>query len=439
MSRHRRLRSSMDSTPLKVTIVGAGIGGLAAAIALRRAGHVVQIFESSQNKTEVGAGLALQANALRVLNVFGIRRENLKGATFAGFNIRDAVTGQGASTVWTDFAEAATDELKPLTCHRSDIHDELKRLATSSLSGSESEFHGLGPPAALHLGSKVVACDPATGSITLANGEVVTADLVIGADGVRSTIRTSILGGTPVVPLSKWSCYRCLLDASNLAAYPQLSWLTDSDEGAVDGPWNIDTKGDFAIFFVYFLRGTKALNFVALHYDPEQQGKPYIQPATKADILTAFSDVHDKFKALLDLPTLPQGTTTPAPPPIQVWRLLAVPPLPTWTNARALIMGDAAHGTLPTLGQGAAMAIEEAATLGCLLPLGTTAADVSRRLEAFEELRKARGEFVNRHSVEQGMPETRNFLANQQGIREYIIDHDAIQTAQEYYNTHFAA
>ncbi|KAF7289616.1 FAD/NAD(P)-binding domain-containing protein [Mycena chlorophos] len=430
------MESDRTGTPLKVTIVGAGIGGLAAAIALRHAGHVVQIFESSQNKTEVGAGIALQANALRVLNAFGMRRENLKGATFAGFNIRDAVTGQGVSTVWTDFAQAATDELNPLTCHRSDIHDELKRLATSS-SDSESEFQDQGPPAELHLGSKVVACDPAAGSITLANGEVITADLVIGADGVRSTIRTSILGGTPVVPLSKWSCYRCLLDASNLVAYPQLSWLTDAD--AVDGPWNIDTKGDFAIFFVYFLRGTKALNFVALHYDPEQEGKPYIQPATKADILTAFSHVHDKFKALLDLPTLPQGTTTPAPPPIQVWRLLAVPLLPTWTTARALIMGDAAHGTLLTLGQGAAMAIEEAATLGCLLPWGTAAADVPRRLQAFEELRKARGEFVNRHSVEQGMPETRNFLANQQGIREYIIDHDALKTAQKYYNAHFAA
>lgn len=84
------------------------------------------------------------------------------------------------------------------------------------------------------------------------------------------------------------------------------------------------------------------------------------------------------------------------------WQLRVLPLLPTWIRGRAALLGDAAHATLPTLGQGAAMAVEEAAALGSLLPLGTRREDVPKRLEAYQTLRKTRGEYVNREAFEEG-------------------------------------
>ena len=89
------------------------------------------------------------------------------------------------------------------------------------------------------------------------------------------------------------------------------------------------------------------------------------------------------------------------------WQLKVTPLLPTWIRGRAALLGDAAHATLPLLGQGLAMGLEDAATLGCLLPLGTTKEDVPTRLEAYQLLRKERGEYVNTESVAQATPEKR--------------------------------
>ncbi|KAJ7067359.1 FAD/NAD(P)-binding domain-containing protein [Mycena amicta] len=412
----------MDSArPLTITIVGAGLGGLSAAIALRRCGHVVRIFESSQIKTEIGAGISMQANSLRILKSFGYSRENLNSANFDGIKILDAITGQGRSIMWRSIDEAKAEGINSLTCHRSDMHDELKRVATS-----EGDFNG--PPAELHLGSKVVGCDPEAGTISLANGEQITADLVIGADGIHSVIRASILGETVTAPATGWSCFRCLLDASTIDDYPELSWLREG----VEGPWSISDESSpgLSIFFTYFIRGGTLINFVGFHVDPDQDDTAWTRPVTKADILSTFPAFHPKFRLLLDLPSVT---------PILRWQLRAMPMLPTWIKGRTAILGDAAHATLPLLGQGAAMAIEEAATLGCLLPFGTKAEDVPKRLEAFQELRKERGEFVNRESVAQALPkEKQTQTMNQQAkMRMYLVGHDAIKVGQEYYEAHF--
>ncbi|KAJ7067310.1 FAD/NAD(P)-binding domain-containing protein [Mycena amicta] len=395
------------------------MGGLSAAIALRRLGHVVKIFESSQIKKEIGAGIAFQANSVRILQSFGYSKENFKSVNFDGINVFNAVTGEGRSTPWTNAAKAHAEGISSLTCHRSDAHDELKRLATGE---------GEGSPAELHLGSKVVQCDPDAGTITLANGEEIASDLVIGADGIHSTIRTSILGESVTAPATSWSCFRCLLDTSKIEEYPELSWVREG----VEGPWNISVEGTFSIFFMFFVRGGNLLNFVGFHIDPNQDDAAWrqTQTATKADILSKFPTFHPKYRRLLDLPAVT---------PILRWQLRAIPLLPTWIKGRATLMGDAAHGTLPLLGQGAALAMEEAATLGCLLPFGTTAEEVPKRLEAFQELRKARGEFVNRESLAQVAPEKRGQFMNQREIHAYLVGHDALKVGQEYYEAHFGS
>nr|GAT50836.1 FAD/NAD(P)-binding domain-containing protein [Mycena chlorophos] len=423
----------MDSSthPLSITVVGAGIGGLAAAIALRRSGHRVKIFESSPHNlnTEFGAGISLQNNSLRILNAWGLLRENLHSVNFDGINIWDAVTGEGHSVTFPHLEQAKAKAINVLTCHRNDALEELKRLAVG-------DNDSLGSPAELFLDSKVVSCDPEAGSITLESGEVVTADLVIGADGIHSTIRTSILGESVTAYTTGLSCFRCPLDASNLADHPTLSWLNEG----IEAPWNITTvEGSrTSSFVVYFVRNREFLNLVAYYHDPHQEGKSWTdadaEPATKEDILATFPHLHAKFKALLDLLPPPAGS------PILRWQLRAMPLLSTWVKGRAMVMGDAAHATLPTFGQGAGMAIEEAATLGVLFPLGTTGAGVYGRLEAFQELCKGRGELVNSESAArvESQP-TRPRTISDRELQVYLVAHEAIKTAEEYSRLHFDA
>ena len=164
---------------------------------------------------------------------------------------------------------------------------------------------------------------------------------------------------------------------------------------------------------------------------------------TKEEILTKYHEFHPKFLRILDLPTVT---------PILRWQLRAMPLLPTWIRGRAALLGDAAHATLPLLGQGAAMAIEEAGTLGCLLPLGTTPDEVPARLEAYQALRKERGELVNTESVAQASPEMRGryircvwlfplapswvlkTLARE--LQTKLMQYDVFKAAQEYHDVH---
>ncbi|KAJ7196772.1 FAD/NAD(P)-binding domain-containing protein [Mycena pura] len=421
--------SHSEARPLNVSIVGAGIGGLAAAVSLRRRGHRVRVFESSQIKTEIGAGVGLQPNALRVLHQFGYSRENLKPKDFDGLVNFDAESGDGIEIPW--FHSTPSQEIHSVMCHRSDFHDELKRLAIGE---------GEGPPAKLHLDSKVLACDPEAGTITLANGEIIEADLVIGADGIHSVVRTSILGKVVKATATGWSCIRCLFDSSRLSEIDELAWL----RGGLSAPRVVTLKGGpFLSFFIYPVRNETLINFVGFHEDPKQDTPEWTPTVTKEEILTKYHEFHPKFLRILDLPTVT---------PILRWQLRAMPLLPTWIRGRAALLGDAAHATLPLLGQGAAMAIEEAGTLGCLLPLGTTPDEVPARLEAYQALRKERGELVNTESVAQASPEMRGryircgwlfplspswvlkILARE--LQTKLMQYDVFKVAQEYHDVH---
>ncbi|KAF8176118.1 FAD/NAD(P)-binding domain-containing protein [Mycena galopus ATCC 62051] len=402
-----------SSRPLKLSIIGAGIGGLAAAIALRRNGHHVQVFEASPTNTEIGAGVGVHANAVRILKQFGYSRDNLKPVEFEGNISFDAKDGTGITHPWLI---PRADEDRDLFCHRDDLHRELKRLA----------LEGEGPPVQLLLDSKVAACDPETGTVTLSSGEVIHADVVIGADGIHSVVRTSILGHSVKPPASGSTCFRCFFDASNLNEFTDLDWLTEGLDG---GRSVILKEASFRTFYIYCCRSGTLINFVGFYADPDQDSTAWTRSATLEEIREKFLHFHPKFLRILDLPLSS---------PILKWQLRALPILPTWIRGRTAILGDAAHATLPLLGQGAAMALEEGAVLGCLLPLGITREDVPARLEAYQTLRKARGEFVSVESALQAaVPAKRGTYATSREMQATIIDYDAIKVAQEYYDAHF--
>jgi salicylate hydroxylase len=174
------------------------------------------------------------------------------------------------------------------------------------------------------------------------------------------------------------------------------------------------------MLFMYPCRGGTLLNVAGLFEDPHQDDPGTFNPArsitikslciadprvhtgwksetSRAEVLETFADFHPKFQPVLA--ALDER--------VMKWQLRKVPALPTWVRGHAALIGDAAHATLPTLAQGAAMAVEEAGALGVLFPAGTTSADIPARLAAYQELRKERGEFVGRESLEQALLPTK--------------------------------
>ncbi|KAJ7512399.1 FAD/NAD(P)-binding domain-containing protein [Mycena galericulata] len=406
--------------PLKVSIVGAGLGGLVAALALRRNGHHIGIYEASENNTEIGAGVALQVNALRVLRTWGFSRESLKGIDYDGAVAFDAESGVGTTLSWQIPKKEDEPELHNVMCHRSDLHDELKRLAIGE---------GEGPPAQLHLDSKVVACDPDAGTITIANGETIHADVVIGADGIHSVVRTSILGHPEKALASGLSCFRCLLNAADLNQPSDLDWLRNGISGGRLVVWR--GGPGLRLLFIYPVREGTLINFFCIFTDPDQDKPDWTPTATREDILDTFKDFHPKFLRILDLPVVS---------PVLKWRLKTMPLLPTWIQGHSALLGDSAHATLPTLGQGACMAIEEAGALGTLFPLGTTRDEVPARLAAYQTLRKERGDFVNTESVAQtAVPEKLGLYLRSRELQALMMEYDALKVAQDYFTTHFSA
>ncbi|KAF7337008.1 FAD/NAD(P)-binding domain-containing protein [Mycena venus] len=400
--------------PLQVSIVGAGIAGLAAAISLRRSGHRVTVFEASQLNTEVDAGLSLQANAVRILEQFGCFKENLRAVDFDGVTTFDAKNGVGTPHPWL-FPRVGQD----LCCHRDDLHNELKRLAFGD---------GEGPSVQLWLDSKILACDPEEGAIFLGNSEIIYADVVIGADGTHSVVRTCVLR-QPVMPVeTNWACFRCLFDAPNRSEFVDLAWLTKGLNGARSVRMR---ENPLRQFFVYPVRNGTLLNFVGFYPESRRHQSVRTSPLTLEDIRQKFYDFHPKFLRILDLPLHS---------PILKLQLKALPQLPTWIRGRTTLLGDAAHSSLPMLSQGAAMAIEEAAALGCLLPVGTSREDVPARLEAYQTLRKARGEHASTSSMSQSTgPEKRGLYNRSQEMEASLIDHDTIKVTQAYVDAQFGS
>ncbi|KAJ6461624.1 hypothetical protein DFH09DRAFT_1296295 [Mycena vulgaris] len=315
----------------------------------------------------------------------------------------DSTGGEGTTNSWL-----IPLEKQNLLCHRSDFHAELERLAVGP---------GEGPPAVLHVASQVVGCDTEQGSLTLKDGQVIHGDVVLGADGISSTIRTHILGYVQKSLGSGWSCYRAVLDTSKFPGPPALGWLRDGASGLR----MVALRGSpFRMLLMYPCRNGTLLNFVATYDDPNQDDPAWSAVGTREEVQEAFAQFHEQFQPLLAvLPdSLGKGQQRTLPVLADV--------------------GDAAHATMPTLGQGAAMAVEDAGALGALLPAGTVRADVPARLAAYEALRKPRGEWVGRESLEQAVvPKQRGAYSRSKEMQQYMMEYDAVKAAEEYYRERF--
>ena len=348
----------------RVVVAGAGIGGLTLGIALARAGVEVDLYEQADELREVGAAVALSANGTRELYRLGvgealdavstqptelIYRDGRSGARIAAHPGGDAYRERFGAPYWG--------------VHRVDLQQTL----AGAFTAAASEEH-------LHLGQAVTAVDAEAGTLTLADGVMVAGDVVVGADGVHSTVRDAVTGPGSGPVYSGTSAFRGLVPVDALPSLP--------DPHAIQF-W----AGPDAHLLHYALgRDDDTVNFFAVLCGPAtwEGGN---RPAAENELLDAFAGWHPAVREMLA-----------AAPQSPRWPLLSQPPLTRWTRGRTVLIGDAVHAMLPHHGQGANQSIEDAVTLARLL-LHRGPADA---LAAYPRLRRARTRAVAASAWETG-------------------------------------
>jgi salicylate hydroxylase len=333
----------------EIAIVGGGIGGLAAAAFLNRAGLAATIYEQASRLTEIGAGLVVTPNAARLL-----RRLSVMDA-FRRCAVQLDVAWEFRR--WQDGTVLSAEDLVPTcerlygehfyTAHRADLLDVISQAV---------------PDRAVRLGMRCTGIDPsgARPRLRLCDGEMIEADVVIGADGIHSVIRNGLLGPTAAT-YSGICAFRALVPAEQAPAFARRPahtlWL-GPDHHLVHYPVS---SGRF-------------INLVAFAPAQDYRVESWTATATVEEFLAEFSGWDQRLTGLI------QAGGTPGR-----WALLDRDPLRHWSKGPVTLLGDSAHPMFPFFGQGAAQAIEDAAVLaGCLAGSIT---DPAAGLRRYEELR----------------------------------------------------
>lgn len=345
---------------LKVLVAGAGIGGLAAANSMHQRGLDVTVLEQAGALGEVGAGLQVSPNAVKVLRGLGLE-EGLKqiACTPDAFCGYDWDTGQELYRTPLAGSHERLYGAGYYQAHRADLH----RLLASAL-----------PADRLRLATKIVEAGQEEDHawVRLASGEILKADVLIGADGIRSAVRKAV-GPAPEPKYTGMTAFRGLIPATHVPASVE----------RVAANW----QGPHGHIIHYYLRGFDMLNIVAIIEVADWTEESWSLPVEKQEMLSLFKGWHPTVQQLLSHIEQPFR-----------WGLYGRAPTDLWGNGRISLLGDAVHPMVPFLAQGAAMAMEDGYVLGGLLAKSASAP--VEALRAYETLRRPRANRVQQNSLE---------------------------------------
>lgn len=331
----------MGSAPLRVVIVGGGIGGVAAANALLQRGVEVRVYEQASTLSEVGAGLAIQPNGLHVLRRLGF------GEDIARYGAR-----------WTDMQFRRADgtfiferpsDIEFYGLHRADLLGMLiDRL----------------PTGIVETGHRCVdfVQDDKQATVIFADGARVTGDVVVGADGIHSALQPHVV--ERAAPIASGAmAYRGVIPAVsvNWPAGVMRNWL-----------------GAGKRFMVYPVRANQLINYVGFVPTDEQLKESWSAPGDPAALAAEFAGWEPLVSAILNQVTI-----------CFRWGLYDREPLRMWSRGRLTLLGDAAHPMLPHAGQGANQALEDGLALATILAQ-TDRASAPEALRVYESLRRQR-------------------------------------------------
>ncbi|ETI59124.1 FAD-dependent monooxygenase [Marinomonas profundimaris] len=336
----------------RVVIAGAGIGGLSAALALAKQGVQAVVCEQASHLGEVGAGLQMSPNALKVLRKLGLESA-LRPFVFVPEHatIRDFKSGEYYLKVPLGEQAISRYDAPYWHVHRADLHHVLVEACLAE--GVELVLN-----ATVTHYVENAALDQV--SVCLEDGRTFESDVLIGADGIRSKIREQMLGPESPTFMGQVA-WRGVVPVSDLK-------MTIKPDACV---W----AGPGRHFVSYYLRGGEYVNFVAVEERNDWRSESWREEGDIDALRQAFSGWHPEVSGIL---ASAQSTF--------LWALNGRDSLAIWHKGRAVLLGDACHPMLPFMAQGAAMAIEDAYILAQCLSNGT----VADALIKYEDVRKPR-------------------------------------------------
>ena len=348
---------------MNIAVIGAGMGGLAAAAALRKQGIAVTVYEQATQFTRLGAGIQIGCNAMHVLRGLGLEPA-LRAETFypRSWNNRHWRTGE----VLFDMVFGAEAEAKYgapyLLAHRGDLHAALASAV---------------PADRLRLGHRLTGLEQTASGVTLAfaNGERATADALIGADGVNSIVRETLFGDSDPSFTGRIA-YRTTYPARLLDGF---------DIGDCTKWWGEDRH-----IVMYPVKADRSeVYFVTSQPEPESGRESWSEMGDVKVLRTAFAGFHPDVQRVLA-----------ACPAVHKRVLVDREPLERWVEGKVALLGDACHPMTPYMAQGAAMAIEDAAILSrCLAEADREGiAEVLERYRATRQERTARVQLTSRQN-----------------------------------------
>ncbi|RYP65816.1 hypothetical protein DL771_008117 [Monosporascus sp. 5C6A] len=342
---------------------------------------IVVMFERSGLHSEVGAALNITPNAHGILRRLGVYPETFGANQMNGMGEYDS---KGNLRFRIDLRQSLKIWQHPwMLSHRVQLHEALKGHATNA--------NGKGPSAVLKKSQKVIQVDAETATITLQDGSTVTGDLIIGADGVASVTRKAVVGDGFKPFGSGKSAFRFMIPCADILNNENTRDLVHEGHMTM---W----MGDDRRLIMYPCSDNKVMNFVGIHPSEltisKGEASDWDQGASKDVLLDVYKGFGSKVQSLLSL--VDDST-------LKIWTLLDMARIPRWIKGRLALMGDAAHPFLPHQGQGAGVAIEDAASLAALLPSGVSRDEIPERLALYEKLRDERAHKIQEFTRQAGM------------------------------------
>jgi salicylate hydroxylase len=368
----------------KIIVVGAGIGGLTAALALLKRGIDVAVYEQSNELKEVGAGIQISSNGTRVLYALGLEQALAQVQVLpSGRQLRHWSTGETWN--WFDLGEKSARRYGTphLMLHRGDLHAVLLN-AVRSLKAD-----------AISLEKRCVAVSQTAqeAEVRFEDGTSAKAPVVIGADGIHSNVRAALFGPSKPV-FTGCVAWRGLIPMERLPEHLRETLGTN---------W----LGPHGNVLHYPVRRGELMNFISLVERDDWQVESWVTRGTMDELANDFRGWHE------DVQTFIRNIEVP-----YKWALMVRGPMETWTRGRITLLGDACHPTLPFLGQGGVMSIEDGYVVAACLEKYFD--DPATAFARYEDIRKDRTSTVVRKAHENRAMAFEPKLADKEAVAEAV-------------------
>jgi len=376
----------------RVAIIGAGLGGLGAALALRQRGVDVTVYERASQLGEAGAGIQLGPNAVRVLRALGV---------FGALQPLTAEPVNQVSVAWNDAHLRYREPMRGVIAekfgapyvmaHRADLHRVLADALPSDCIR-------------LDVRCTTVFIRNGVAVARFADGSEIEADVIVGADGINSVVRETLFGPQPV-RFTEQMAWRCIVPIERVPT--QVGIARDEYCGWIGPDGHV---------ICYPIRGGRLYNIFAGHVTSEWVEESWAVPSSVNELLEGYRGWHPALLEMLSNVT-----------DCYKWGIRDRDPLPRWTQGPITLLGDAAHPMMPTLAQGACMALEDGYVLGrCIAQHadapepGLAAYEDTRRPRASRVVLQARQQFTNNRMNPAPPPLSRDWIFAEDVTREPV-------------------